>query len=58
MFPKSTEASSHVKDANPLYPLLAEIVEEVGVKQVVQVIMGNLKFSVTVFCISYSKKCR
>jgi hypothetical protein len=38
MFLKSIDASSHVKDANLIYSMLVEVVEEVGVKHVVQVI--------------------
>ena len=41
MFLKSVDASSHVKDANLIFTLLAEVVEEVGVKHVVQVITDN-----------------
>jgi hypothetical protein len=41
MFLKSIDASSHIKDANLIYSLLADVVEEVGVKSVVQVIMYN-----------------
>ena len=40
MFLKSVDVSSHVKDANLIFTLLAEVVEEVGVKHV-QVIMEN-----------------
>ena len=38
---KSVDASSHVKDANLIFSLLAEVVEEVGVMHVVQVITDN-----------------
>lgn len=41
MFLKSIDASSHVKDAHLIFTLLAEVVEEVGVNNVVQVIMDN-----------------
>ena len=38
MFLKSVDASSHVKEANMIFTLLAEVVEEAGAKYVVQVI--------------------
>jgi hypothetical protein len=41
MFLKSIDASSYVKDANLIYSLLADVVEEVGVKIVVEVIRNN-----------------
>ena len=41
MFLKSVDASSHVKDANLIFILLAEVVEKVGAKHVVQVIKDN-----------------
>ena len=41
MFLKSVGVSSHVKDANLIFTLLAVFVEEVGVKHVVQVITDN-----------------
>ena len=41
MFLKSTNASAHVKDAHLIFTLLADVVEEVGVANVVQVITAN-----------------
>jgi hypothetical protein len=41
MFLKSVDASDQVKDANLLFRLLDEVVEEVGVQNVVQVITDN-----------------
>lgn len=41
MFLKSIDASSYVKDANLISSLLADVVEEVGVKIVVEVIRNN-----------------
>jgi len=41
MFLKSVDASSHVKNADLICSLLAEVVEEVGVENVVQVITDN-----------------
>jgi hypothetical protein len=41
MFLKSVDASDQVKDANLLFCLLDEVVEEVGVQNVVQVITDN-----------------
>ena len=41
MLLKSVDASSHVKYANMNFTLLVEVVEEVGVKHVVQVITNN-----------------
>jgi hypothetical protein len=41
MFLKSVDASDQVKDANLLFHLLDEVVEEVGVQNVVQVITDN-----------------
>jgi hypothetical protein len=41
MFLKSVDASDQVKDANLLFRLLDEVVEEVGVQSVVQVITDN-----------------
>jgi hypothetical protein len=42
MFLKSVDASDQVKDANLLFRLLDEVVEEVGVQNVVQVITDNV----------------
>jgi hypothetical protein len=42
MFLKSVDASNQVKDANLLFHLLDEVVEEVGVQNVVQVITDNV----------------
>ena len=41
MFLKSIDASSHVKDAHLIFTLLVEVVEKVGVSNVVQVITNN-----------------
>ena len=41
MFLKSVDASDQVKDAQLLFHLLDEVVEEVGVQNVVQVIIDN-----------------
>jgi hypothetical protein len=41
MFFKLVDASDQVKDANLLFRLLDEVVEEVGVQNVVQVITDN-----------------
>jgi hypothetical protein len=41
MFLKSVDVSDQVKDANLLFHLLDEVVEEVGVHNVVQVITDN-----------------
>ena len=38
---KSIDATSRVKDANMIYSMLVEVVEEFGVKHVVQVITEN-----------------
>ena len=42
MFLKSIDASANVKDAHLIFSLLADVVEEVGVANVVQVIMDNV----------------
>lgn len=41
MFLKSIDASANVKDAHLIFSLLADVVEEVGVANVVQVITDN-----------------
>ena len=41
MFLKSIDASSHVKDAHLIFSFLADVVEEVGVANVVQAITDN-----------------
>jgi len=41
MFLKSIDASSHVKDAHLIFSLLADVVEEIGVANVVQVVTDN-----------------
>jgi hypothetical protein len=41
MFLKFVDASLHLKDANMIYSMLVEVVEEFGVKHVVQVITEN-----------------
>ena len=41
MFLRSRDASDHVKDANLLFRLLDEVVEEVGETNVVQIITNN-----------------
>jgi hypothetical protein len=41
MFLKSVDASNQVKDGNLLFRLLDEVVEEVGVQNVLQVITDN-----------------
>jgi len=41
MFLKSTDAFANVKDAHLIFSLLADVVEEVGVTNVVQVITDN-----------------
>jgi hypothetical protein len=53
---KSVDASSHVKDANLIFTLLAKVVEEVGAKHVVQVITDNAANYVaagTLLCAKY-----
>ena len=41
MFQKSIDASTHIKGAHLIFTLLVDVVEEVGVANVVQVIMDN-----------------
>ena len=41
MFLKSIDAYSHVKDAHLNFSLLADVVEEVGVENIVQVVTNN-----------------
>ena len=41
MFLRSRDASDQVKDANLLFHLLDEVVEEVGVGNVLQIIIDN-----------------
>ena len=41
LFLKSIDASSHVKDAHLIFSLLADVVEEIGVANVVQVVTDN-----------------
>eukprot|EP00253_Pinus_taeda_P017282 PITA_17282 len=48
MFLKSVDASDRVKDAHLLFQLLDEVVEEVGVANVVQTITDNASISVLV----------
>jgi hypothetical protein len=42
MFLKSIDAPSHVKDANLIISLLAEVVEEIGVKHVAAILVDNI----------------
>ena len=41
MFLRSSDASDQVKDANLLFRLLDDVVEEVGASNVVQIIIDN-----------------
>ena len=58
MFLKSVDASDMVKNAHLLFQLLDEVVEEVGVANVVQIIIDNASKYVLVGKILEAKYCR